>query len=161
MGLYFLVMGTILDLKEVVEVFNAKQEILDGIANNSDVAVEMNKSQLERGKTSDDDNVSPSYFSSFYASMKNRINSLPPMGVPDLLLTGDFHKGFYLDLSKVNQGIFEIDSTDWKTSELTSKYGESIFGLTDENEDVFFNETVMDYFSEQVLNKIGLTLQNV
>lgn len=154
-------MSTILDLKEAVQNFNAQQEIYDSIVDSSDVAVEMNRSQLESGKTSDDVDVSPSYFSDFYASMKNRLNSAPTFGVPDLILTGDFHNGFYLDLSKVNQGVFEIDSTDWKSAELTDKYGESIFGLTDENEELLFNEIVMDYFAQKVLDKIGLTLQNV
>ena len=55
-------MSTILDLKEAVQNFNAQQEIYDSIVDSSDVAVEMNRSQLESGKTSDDVDVSPSYF---------------------------------------------------------------------------------------------------
>lgn len=44
--------------------------------------------------------------------------------------TGAFHKRFFLSLD--NQS-FEIDSTDPKRDKLVDKYGDDIFGLTDEN----------------------------
>lgn len=44
--------------------------------------------------------------------------------------TGAFHKGFII---KADREGFSITSTDGKTEELETRYGEEIFGLTDDN----------------------------
>ena len=44
--------------------------------------------------------------------------------------TGAFEKSFAI---KIGRNEFYIDSDDWKTEKLVKKYGEEIFGLTDEN----------------------------
>ena len=44
--------------------------------------------------------------------------------------TGDFHASFFLDIDDYK---FYIDSTDDKVNKLALKYGENIFGLTDDN----------------------------
>lgn len=43
---------------------------------------------------------------------------------------GDFQSSFYLEAGDEQ---FEIKAADWKTEELTKKYGRQILGLTDEN----------------------------
>ena len=59
-----------------------------------------------------------------------------PTGRVTLFDTGDFYKGFKFD--KVGTKIYP-DSTDSKTERLVKKYGEQIFGLTDENLQYFIN----------------------
>ena len=44
--------------------------------------------------------------------------------------TGDFHRSFYVELFPDS---FSIQSTSVLTRELVKKYGDSIFGLTDDN----------------------------
>lgn len=61
--------------------------------------------------------------------------------------TGEFHASFvvYTDDTK-----FFIDAKDWKTNKLGEKYGEEIFGLTDEN----INELIWEYIYPALMNKV-------
>ena len=61
--------------------------------------------------------------------------------------TGEFHASFvvYTDDTK-----FFIDAKDWKTNKLGKKYGEEIFGLTDEN----INELIWEYIYPALMNKV-------
>ena len=44
--------------------------------------------------------------------------------------TGDFYESMRVEADRTQ---FEIVADDWKTDELKEKYGDAIFGLTDEN----------------------------
>lgn len=61
--------------------------------------------------------------------------------------TGDFHASFvvYADKDK-----FFIDATDWKTNRLGEKYGEEIFGLTEEN----LNVLIWEYIYPELMNRV-------
>lgn len=61
--------------------------------------------------------------------------------------TEEFHASFvvYADDTK-----FFIDAKDWKTNKLVEKYGEEIFGLTDEN----INELIWEYIYPALMNKV-------
>ena len=61
--------------------------------------------------------------------------------------TGEFHASFvvYADDTK-----FFIDAKDWKTNKLGEKYGEEIFGLTDEN----INELIWEYIYPALMSKV-------
>lgn len=61
--------------------------------------------------------------------------------------TGDFQGSFVLI---INEDRFFIDATDWKTSKLGEKYGEQIFGLTDEN----IEELAWEYLYPMLLDKL-------
>lgn len=154
-------MSTILDLLEKVESFDAYDTVLDGIIKNENIAVDMNKEQLMSGVNSENKYVDPEYQSDEYARIKSGMNPRPGFGIPDLRLSGDFHAGFYLDINAIDNGYFELDSTDDKTEHLLKRYSDAIFGLTDENEEVFFAKNVMDYFAQEVLDKLNLVMQNV
>lgn len=151
-------MGTILDLLEAVEVFDAESEFLYGIMLNERNAVDLNHSQLQVGEYANNESIMPDYASLDYADEKQRMNPLPPYATPDLKLSGGFYQGFFLDLGALDNGYFELNSRDHKTDELTAKYGDEIFGLNDDNTEILMTD-VMDYFAQQVLNKIGLVLQ--
>jgi hypothetical protein len=68
------------------------------------------------------------------------MNPLPPFRVPDLHLTGAFYGGMKLDVSGDS---FTITSTDGKTPELVEKYGEDIFGLSEEGAQLVKEEITM------------------
>ncbi len=153
-------MATIMDLLEAVERFDPMSEVLDSFAISSDRAVVMNIEQLLRGKTSEGADVAPEYSMFEYSFFKQKLNNSPNFGTPDLRLTGDFHKGFNVRQDQLENGIFEIDSSDYKTSALTDKYGESIFGLNTENTNSFL-DVVIDKFAQKVLDQMGLIMENV
>lgn len=153
-------MGTIMDLLDAVERFDPKSSLLDSIIENENSAVEMNRDQLLNGRDSLGEKLKE-YVDDQYAELKQRMNPLPGYGTPDLKLTGDFHRGFYLDISSIDDGNFELGSTDEKTQELVDKYNESIFGLDKENSELFWFEKVVDSFAQKVLDQMGLIMQNV
>lgn len=87
------------------------------------------------------------YRSIAYSIIKNQINPSPGFGRPDLKDTGDFYRGFNLT---VTEDEFEIDSTDEKSTMLKSKYGDKIFGLTNEELEAFSSEAFNKLFIEKV-----------
>ena len=66
---------------------------------------------------------------------KNQKNPEPGLGNPDLNETGDFWRGFRFKVLNKNQ--YEILSTDSKNDMLVKKYGEDIFGMSDDSKEDF------------------------
>jgi hypothetical protein len=62
-----------------------------------------------------------------------------------------FYEGFELDSKHFP---FGITSTDSKKEKLTEKYGDEIFGLTDENESEYLDEKIVDEVLDQAEDKI-------
>lgn len=106
-----------------------ESKILEIVDSKKNEVLDMNTSQLFSGRDSSDQNMT-SYYSEGYAEMKNLMNPTPGLGNPDLKLTGDFYKGFFL---KDDTFPISFSSTDNKTEMLTQKYGENIFGLDNDN----------------------------
>lgn len=67
-----------------------------------------------------------------------------------LLDAEDFYKGFFLT---AKDGLFEIDSSDNKTDDLTAKYGKNIFGLTTDNEGKI-NEEIYEKLLEWIIQNL-------
>ena len=99
------------------------------VLDNETEILDANTSQLEQGKDALG-NFLENYLSDDYARFKRVLSSLPPFGVPDLKLEGDFHEGWVLRWAGFE---FFMTSTDHKTNKLVQMYGEDIFGLTDES----------------------------
>lgn len=70
-----------------------------------------------------------------YTEYTKRIKKLK--GQPTTRVTlknfGDFYQNMYVVFDDTYPGGFYITSSDWKTDELTAKYGPEIFRLTNEN----------------------------
>ncbi len=64
---------------------------------------------------------------------------------------GDFHKSFTIEAGSHS---FKIFATDIKTEMLTAKYGEEIFGLTDENLNEFIKEYIYPELKEFLLKEL-------
>lgn len=124
--------------------------------------VELNQSQLLRGKTSKDGQVG-TYVLEDYADLKYFMNPLAGHGNVDLKLTGAFYDGFFIT---VDNSYFTFDSKDGKTyaSEsgeglglsLTEKYGNDIFGLTVQNKIKYatgtFKTKILAYLKGKILS---------
>lgn len=113
-----------------IKTLNKRNDIFRrAIVENREEILDLNVAQLEKGEDSlgallDD------YASDAYAQFKIAIGSKAPFGTPNLILEGDFTEGFVLKGDGLE---FFITSTDEKKDRLRDKYGEDIFGLSEES----------------------------
>lgn len=88
---------------------------------------QLNRNQLyEYGINSEGDSLIP-YKNLHYAEMKFNLRGKE---LTDLFLSGEFQRNFFIE---VNGEIYSFSSTDEKTGVLVTKYGDNIFGLTNDN----------------------------
>lgn len=117
--------------------------LLRVIKQNEELFIDANTGQLMAGKDNNDNPIEPPYASALYAAFKLTLN---PAGVVDLKLTGDFHESFVL---RTNQFPLLIGATDPKTEDLRNKYGDDIFGITEQG----LAEINQGYLKEQIQNQ--------
>lgn len=130
---------------------NFEKVLLNVIKDHDNEIIDLNADDqlFTKGVDSDGDSL-PEYKSSEYRRLKRMLN---PNSVTDLKLTGDFHQGFYVDAGRFP---INIDSRDSKTGELVRKYGENIFGLTDENL-VEFAQSILSSIQNMQKKDLGLS----
>jgi len=128
------------------------EKALQIVAEVQDEIIKYNtEKQLMLGIDNQGRKLSPKYSRVRYARAKNSRNPLPGLGTPDLNLTGSFHSNFYL-VMKGNE--FSFLSSDEKADKLTAKYGNSIFGLTEENEELVNLELIYPKLIEWILSQV-------
>lgn len=120
---------TVRELNDKMQAVDIDQLVRDAVTMNSSKIVMLNRRQLEVGKNTEGDSIG-AYRSKSYAQFKKSIGSKAPFRVPDLKLTGEFQKGFFLT---VEDNDYYIESTDEKAGMLADKYAK-IFGLTKESQ---------------------------
>lgn len=108
---------------------NTDRYFREAIVEHREEILDLNVAQLRSGKDSLGE-LLDEYASDAYAQFKQAIGSQAPLGIPDLILEGDFTEGFIL---KGDGMEFFITSTDEKKDRLRDKYGEDIFGLAEES----------------------------
>lgn len=64
--------------------------------------LKLNQDQLNSGKTTKGDSITPEYASDYYARRKNRLNAKPGFGVPDLNFRGLFQADMRLVIKGQN-----------------------------------------------------------
>jgi hypothetical protein len=93
-----------------------------------DELVQLNKNQLyELGENSKGVKLNK-YRSKYYADMKANMRNGKEL--TDLFLSGNFQRHFFI---VIEGDMYGISSTDSKTAKLIEKYGDDIFGFTEEN----------------------------
>ena len=112
--------------------------------------IELNQWQLAYGFNAREERFSR-YRNKYYSIKKNRMNSRPGLGNPDLKLTGAFWKAFKTDIRK---GVIDIYSTDPKAPHLEDKYAK-IYGLTPESMNAIRADFLI-LFNERLRKEIGL-----
>ena len=135
-----------MNLKEVanrLRTLNVRELAADVIIETDKAYLDLNKSQLYLRGEDSEGNPLRSYYSPAYALYKNKLNSRPGFGTPDLFVTGKFYGGFVLNV--VGNDVV-ADSTDSKTSKLTAQYGEKIFGLQENSKEVYRKEFLLPTF---------------
>lgn len=111
-------------LSQALKKFNPEEVILTILRDIEPQLIDLNTNQLFSGVDSKGFLLKPPYADINYKDFKQTLN---PKGVVDLKLTGDFYDGFF---AKVDKFPLVFGSTDEKSSELESKYGKDIFGLS-------------------------------
>lgn len=138
---------TIAEYHKNAKAINLQQLAADIIEEHRDEIVMLNQRQLyTKSETQKGAKLDP-YRSTVYAEYKYAMNPLAGLGRPDLSLTGDFYKAFYV---KVTKTTFEVDSRDKKAGHLKEKYGDEIFGLSDDS----LAELTKDYIEVALLTRI-------
>lgn len=146
-------MATVLDVQENIKSLKVKDIAIDAIDKTLEVAVSLNVEQLTMGKNSDGTKIKPSYRSKKYAQLKANKNPKPGMWTPDLILTGAFTESFKIDISGDN---LKYSATDSKAPELTKKYGDDIFGLSENSNEYYAQNIVFPVMMETINQMTGL-----
>lgn len=102
----------------------------------SKIIIEKNQDQMLNGFRADDSYILPEYTP--YTREKKEEKGWDPDKVT-LYDTGDFYNAMFADVSYFD---IEIDSTDSKTEDLIEKYGEKIFGLSDESKEEYRDDAM-------------------
>lgn len=131
-----------IDIQKRIKSINKGSLLKNAIQVHKDEAVEMNVDQLRRGIGIDGNKLTPEYTSPLYAAEKAAQNPLPGFGVPDLILRGDYTKGF--EGKVINDEVLRIESTDFKEGFLPKRYPKGQ-GLTKENKAKFEEEVSKTY----------------
>lgn len=118
-------------LNKVISALNSVDDIFRrAIVENQESILDLNVAQLEQGIDSFGVFLEE-YASDAYAEFKIAHGSKAPLGIPNLILEGDFTEGFILRYEGTE---FIFTSTDEKKDRLVEKYGSALFGLTVESQ---------------------------
>ena len=134
------------NIKKVADdiVKGANKAMYKALDDNLSTMADANREQLTFGIDSTGNEIKPLYRSEPYARLKKALGSRSPFGTPDLKLSGAFHSGIF---SKRNNKTIVFGGRDSKTGDLTSKYGDNILGLTEENRNnITYNQIIPDLF---------------
>lgn len=116
-----------------------------------DLIILQNQNQMIMGKHSDGTEITPAY--TYFTRLKKKEQGRSP-DIVTLYDTGDFYREMFVD---IGSEFIEIDSTDWKSNNLKEKYGEKIFGLSQEGIEQYL-EKGFDVFKTKVENILKLKI---
>ena len=116
--------------------------------NHKDDIIDLNQKQLQKGMDSENKRLHP--YSSPYAKARSKIGLQTEN--TDLKFHGDFYKYMYVALEKSGG---RVGSTDGKEGVLEWRYGEEIFWLTKESQDILLWERgVAEEFSNEYIRRV-------
>lgn len=141
-------MGKLLQLSEKLKTIDIEAEVLSIIDEIKPQLIDLNTSQLFSGVDAGGFLLKPSYKDTAYAEFKKHLN---PKGVVDLRLTGSFYEKWFVSAEKFP--IF-FGSKDDKTTDLESKYGKDIFGLTKHNLGIISKRTILPELQKKLRSLI-------
>jgi hypothetical protein len=119
-------MATVRQMLDRLESFNPIEAAGSAMLQEREQIIAINTEQLyEQGKDSEGVELSAYRWREYAEYKRDRRGR----SIVDLYDTGAFQSRFNL---RVEDGLYEINSSDDKTPKLVAKYGAKIFGLTDE-----------------------------
>lgn len=112
--------------------------------------VELNRKQMnEEGITAKGELITPDYARSTVRVKQAENREWRFVTLRD---TGSFQNKMYLSIIGQN---FDFDSSDSKTQEITAKYSDDVFGLTDENKRKAWGEYIKPLVVEAIRKMTG------
>jgi len=99
----------------------------EAVRNTRELFEDIQRQQLRQGVTARGNEIAPPYMLTYYRYKRTlgTYHAHAPY-VPDLYLTGAFHRGIRM---KLTGNKYTFDSTDSKNTKLTKKYGKGIWGI--------------------------------
>lgn len=168
-------MPTVDDMIENLASFQVRKEATAAIKKNAGAMVLLNLSQLNVGE-----DINGEHFREYapwqyetgedYADVKHEMNPKPGWGNPDLRFTGNFYKGFYVEIdgndiimdsrdekSQILQEMYPADPTTGTT--LDYDRDSLIFGLQDKNHELFLFDVTFPDFAQMFQEATGLKIK--
>lgn len=144
-------MATISEMRRRVDKLNMTGLVVGAMEENPDELVDMNRKQMDDGTLKTGSPITPDYtpLTKFLKAQKGQ-----PFDRVTLQDTGSFKSRMML---KIQGESFDIVSDDSKTGKLLSKYGENIFGLTDEHKAEAWNDLLQPSVVRNVSEQTGMT----
>jgi len=123
------------------------QIVIDLIKDNEKLVIKMNLANLNSGINNKSEKLVPPYRPS---TVKRKKRKGQPFNRVTLKDEGDFHEGFFVEYGEDE---FSLQGDDPKTRYLIRKYGNDIFGLTEENIDELKNK-IRERLTEEIKKRI-------
>ena len=149
-------MPTALDLLENLQKVNINEIVKSSLINTTPALLRAQKKQMMAGKTAKGENIKPELRSQEYAKQKKAKYQESPFGIPNLRDTGEFQQNIYLE---VDSDSYKLDSTDIKSDKLKAKYGEEIFGLSENFIAEYTEKDLQPEFNRQITEITGLKFE--
>ena len=138
------------DLKERLRSLPIEDFIREVVEDNKEELADMNIAQLELGQDSEGELIRPELRNPGYAKMKKYKGGKAPLGTPDMKDTGSLYNKTN---AEVRGNKIYFGSTDSKAPKLIKKYGK-LFGVQDEGQEQFSQETLKDELIEKTRNYV-------
>lgn len=153
----YLIMATIEQLYEAFAGVNLREDLQILILENGTAMAELVESQLIQGKLSTGNSIAPSYASGYYATKKEEMNALPGYGIPDAKVSGDLYAGIGVAIKSEDEYDIESD-VEYANNPSILQYGEELLALSDDNQQVFCDDTLGPAIGKYITEKTGLQL---
>lgn len=141
-----------LDLIESLDALDIPGIAVKVLEEKRDTMAQLNVNQMMAGKNTLNEEIGE-YANELYAEVKNRMNPLPGFGVPDLKVTGDFHRGLY---AEIKGDEIEYGSKDSKEGKLQGQYGSEIFGLSEDSKEQLVESELQPAWQSEIESQTGL-----
>lgn len=131
---------------QIADRVSSVQEQLDRIIiglvrDNEHLVIDFNTEQLQKGVYDSGDSITPGYTAKTISIKQEKGQPTDKVTLYD---EGDFYQGFYV---VYGDSYFALGSDDEKTQKLERKYGQNIFGLTEDNK-----QELVEHFKDELIS---------
>lgn len=141
---------TFTELARRIEAVNFNEVMKDVLETHQEEVKDLNREQMLQGRNKDGSFINPPYRPATVAIKAAK-------GQENRFVTLRDTNSFQSKMTLILKGsTFDMSSTDEKTDMLIGKYGNLIFGLTDQNKSIFMRNTGQSAFVRIVSRETGI-----
>lgn len=143
-----------LEMIEMLEALNVKDICIETSMESEDQMIEANADQLSQGIRRDGSDIEPPYtqFTIFEKEKKSGLAAITD--VVTLFDTGSHYAKLFA--KTYPDGTLEHGSKDEKSEDLQEKYGDDIYGLTEESKEALIEDYIEPRFQGKIERTTGL-----